>query len=93
MVHIRPVSRVSDFYGIVIYMYRPGSNHPPLHFHARYGEHIAQIELSSLRNRSRAVAQRGLVGLSRLETRRPTPTPRPLQRKRRPNARHNAYQV
>ena len=38
--------RLSAFYGIVIYMYRP--DHPPPHFHARYGEHIAQLELGSL---------------------------------------------
>ena len=38
--------RLSAFYGIVIYMYRP--DHPPPHFHAQYGEHIAQIELGSL---------------------------------------------
>jgi hypothetical protein len=39
------VPRISEFYGIVIYMYRPG--HPPPHFHARYGEHIAQIRLDT----------------------------------------------
>lgn len=38
--------RLSAFYGIVIYMYRP--DHPPPHFHAQYGEHIAQIALGSL---------------------------------------------
>ncbi|MGH2860860.1 MAG: DUF4160 domain-containing protein [Solirubrobacteraceae bacterium] len=38
--------RLSVFYGIVIYMYRP--DHPPPHFHAQYGEHIAQIQLGSL---------------------------------------------
>lgn len=37
--------RLSAFYGIVIYMYRP--DHPPPHFHARYGENIAQIGLDS----------------------------------------------
>jgi hypothetical protein len=40
------VPRLSAFYGIVIYMYRP--DHPPPHFHAQYGEHIAQVELGSL---------------------------------------------
>jgi len=35
--------RISEFYGIVIYMYRP--DHPPAHFHARYGEHWAQVAL------------------------------------------------
>ena len=38
--------RLSTFYGIVIYMYRP--DHPPPHFHAQYGEHVAQIDLTSL---------------------------------------------
>lgn len=28
-------------------MYRP--DHPPPHFHAHYGEHVAQIELDGLR--------------------------------------------
>ncbi len=32
-----------EFYGIVIYMYRP--DHLPAHFHARYGEHWAQVAL------------------------------------------------
>lgn len=39
--------RLAAFYGIVIWMYRP--DHPPPHFHARYGEHVAQIELDGLR--------------------------------------------
>lgn len=37
--HDRFVPRISEFYGIVIYMYRP--DHPPPHFHAQYGEQIA----------------------------------------------------
>jgi len=41
------VPRLSAFYGIVIWMYRP--DHPPPHFHAQYGEHVAQIELGALR--------------------------------------------
>jgi hypothetical protein len=40
------VPRLAAFYGIVIWMYRPD---PPPHFHAQYGEHLAQIELESLR--------------------------------------------
>jgi hypothetical protein len=40
------VPRLSAFYGIVIYMYRPDD--PPPHFHAQYGEHVAQIELGTL---------------------------------------------
>ena len=39
--------RLAAFYGIVIWMYRP--DHPPPHFHARYGEHDAKIELDTLR--------------------------------------------
>ena len=38
--------RLSAFYGIVIYMYRP--DHPLPHFHAQYGEHVAQIDLTVL---------------------------------------------
>jgi hypothetical protein len=41
------VPRLCAFYGIVIWMYRP--DHPPPHFHAQYGEHVAQIELATLR--------------------------------------------
>jgi hypothetical protein len=37
--------RLAAFYGIVIYMYRP--DHPPPHFHAQYGEHVAQIDLAT----------------------------------------------
>ena len=36
---------ISTFYGIVIVMYF--NNHNPPHFHARYGEHIAEIAISS----------------------------------------------
>ena len=38
--------RLSAFYGIVIYMYRP--DHPPPHFHARYGDHVAKIAIDAL---------------------------------------------
>jgi hypothetical protein len=41
------VPRLAAFYGIVIWMYRP--DHPPPHFHAQYGERVAQIELDTLR--------------------------------------------
>jgi hypothetical protein len=37
------VPRLCSFYGIAIYMYRP--DHPPRHFHARYGEHWAKVAL------------------------------------------------
>jgi hypothetical protein len=37
--------RISAFYGIVITMYY--ADHSPPHFHARYGEFQAQIEIST----------------------------------------------
>jgi hypothetical protein len=37
--------RISAFYGIVIAMYF--EDHPPPHFHARYGEHEAQIAIAT----------------------------------------------
>ncbi len=37
--------RISAFYGIVIVMYF--ADHPPPHFHARYGEHEAQILIAT----------------------------------------------
>lgn len=39
------VPRISTFYGITIVMYY--DDHGPPHFHARYGEHEAQIEIDS----------------------------------------------
>ncbi len=35
--------RISYFYGIVIAMY--SSDHPPPHFHARYGEYETKIDI------------------------------------------------
>lgn len=37
--------RISSFYGIVIAMYY--GDHAPPHFHARYGEHEAQLLIST----------------------------------------------
>lgn len=37
--------RISEFYGIVIEMYY--GDHPPPHFHARYGGESAKIEIAS----------------------------------------------
>lgn len=37
--------RISEFYGILIYMYF--SDHSPPHFHAIYGEHEAEISIMS----------------------------------------------
>jgi hypothetical protein len=36
--------RLSTFYGIVIAMYF--DDHPPPHFHTRYGEHEAQVSVA-----------------------------------------------
>ena len=38
--------RISAFYGIVITMYF--RDHPPPHFHARYGDHVAEIAIETL---------------------------------------------
>lgn len=43
--YVRPVPRISAFYGIVIAMYF--DDHPPPHFHAKYGEHQAQIVIAT----------------------------------------------
>lgn len=37
--------RISYFYGIVVSMY--SSDHPPPHFHARYGEYEAKIDIDT----------------------------------------------
>jgi hypothetical protein len=37
--------RISAFYGIVVTMY--SNDHAPPHFHARYGEHEAQIVIDT----------------------------------------------
>jgi hypothetical protein len=39
------VPRLSEFYGIVIYMYFV--DHNPPHFHAIYGEHEALVEIAT----------------------------------------------
>lgn len=38
--------RISEFYGIIIEMYF--SDHNPPHFHAKYGEHRAEIDIHTL---------------------------------------------
>lgn len=43
--YVRCVPRLSAFYGIVIAMYF--DDHPPPHFHAKYGEHRAQIIIAT----------------------------------------------
>lgn len=37
--------RISEFYGIVIWMYH--NDHDPPHFHAEYGEFMARIAIES----------------------------------------------
>jgi hypothetical protein len=44
---MRAVPRISEFYGIVIWMYRP--DHAPEHFHAQYGAMWAQLAIADLR--------------------------------------------
>jgi hypothetical protein len=43
--YVRLVPRISMFYGIVIAMYF--DDHPPPHFHAKYGEHQAQVVIAT----------------------------------------------
>ncbi len=50
--------RLATFYGIVTWMYRP--DHPPPHFHAQYGEDVAQIDLGTLRVMHGALLGRAL---------------------------------
>jgi hypothetical protein len=50
--------RVSAFYGITIWFYRP--DHPPAHFHAQYGEDEVRIELDTLRVISGRLPRRAL---------------------------------
>jgi hypothetical protein len=38
--------RISEFYGIIIEMY--WSDHNPPHFHAKYGEHRAEIDIRTV---------------------------------------------
>jgi len=49
---------ISVFYGIVIRMYF--NDHPPPHFHARYGEDEATIEIESVRVLAGALPKRAL---------------------------------
>jgi hypothetical protein len=50
--------RLSAFYGIVIWMYRP--DYPPPNFHAQYGEYVAQIALGSLQVLNGSLPSRAL---------------------------------
>lgn len=37
--------RISQFYGILVYMYY--RDHPPPHFHALYGDHEALVDIAT----------------------------------------------
>ena len=39
---------ICRFYGIIIRMFLIDREHPPPHFHIKYGEHIAVMELHEL---------------------------------------------
>lgn len=52
------VPRISAFYGIVIVMYF--DDHPPPHFHARFGEFEAQIAISTAEELHGSLPRRAL---------------------------------
>jgi hypothetical protein len=60
----RNVARISEFLGIVISMYY--NDHAPPHFHARYAEHEAQVEIArpggAFRSRASQVSSESLDG-------------------------------
>lgn len=41
----KAMPRISNFYGIAVYMYY--EDHAPPHFHAIYGEHEAVMEIAT----------------------------------------------
>ncbi len=49
---------ISAFYGILIRMFF--NDHPPPHFHARYGEYEATIEIATLRTLEGQIPPRAL---------------------------------
>ncbi len=51
--------RISYFYGITIRIYY--SEHPPAHFHALYGDEIAQIEIETGKVLEGALPRRALA--------------------------------
>lgn len=50
---------LSRFYGIVIFMYF--NDHPPPHFHAKYGEHKAKFEIATGRMLDGGLPKRSLA--------------------------------
>jgi hypothetical protein len=53
------VPRISDFYGVAIYMYY--RDHEPPHFHAIYGEHEAVITIERTRVLDGGLPRRALA--------------------------------
>jgi len=53
------VPKISEFYGILIYIYF--SDHAPPHFHAIYGEHEAEIAIADGRVLEGRVPNRALA--------------------------------
>ena len=53
-----PVPTISAFYGILIRMFY--NDHPPPHFHARYGEFDATIDIATLEILEGHLPQRAL---------------------------------
>ena len=50
--------RISEFYGIAIYMYY--RDHPPPHFHAIYGQYEAVIDIDPVQVREGKLPRRAL---------------------------------
>lgn len=50
--------RVSEFYGIVIWMYQ--NDHYPAHFHAEYGEYMVRVRIDTLEVMDRPFPPRAL---------------------------------
>ena len=50
--------RISEFYGIIIWMYH--NDHEPPHFHAEYGEHMMRFTIDSLEPMGGSLPQRAM---------------------------------
>lgn len=50
--------RISEFYGIVIWMYH--DDHSPPHFHAEYGEYMVRVLIDTLEPLDRGFPRRAL---------------------------------
>jgi hypothetical protein len=60
--------RISSFYGIVIEMYY--GDHPPPHFHARYGDENAKIEIATGEVLAGSLSTRAFARMGRAAPRR-----------------------